>query len=52
MLHWIFNEFPDPKAVEEKMIRMYSVNRLASDDSSFTIGSVISVDGGLLAGWT
>lgn len=65
LLQWIFNEFPNPKEVEANMIKMYPINRLgrpeevakaalflASDDSSFITGSVITVDGGILAGWT
>jgi NAD(P)-dependent dehydrogenase (short-subunit alcohol dehydrogenase family) len=65
MLQGVFNESPDPKAVEEMMKAKHPVNRigspeevakaalfLACDDSSFITGVALPVDGGILAGWS
>ena len=64
MLQEVFNESPDPKAVEDLMKSKHPMNRIASpeevakvalflacDDSSFITGAAIPVDGGILAGW-
>jgi NAD(P)-dependent dehydrogenase (short-subunit alcohol dehydrogenase family) len=64
MLQHVFNESPDPKEIEEAVIKRHPINRmgspeevatlalfLASDDSSFITGAAINVDGGILSGW-
>jgi 3-oxoacyl-[acyl-carrier protein] reductase len=64
MLQYVFNQSPDPKEIEEAVMRRHPINRmgtpdevanlalfLASDDASFITGAAINVDGGILSGW-
>jgi meso-butanediol dehydrogenase/(S,S)-butanediol dehydrogenase/diacetyl reductase len=64
MVRKIWDELPDPKRAEERIIRRHPMHRaatpeeiakvalfLASDDSSFVTGAAIPVDGGILSGW-
>ena len=64
MVQKIWDELPDPKSAEERIVRKHPMHRaamseeiakvalfLASDDSSFITGAAIPVDGGILSGW-
>ena len=64
LLQAIFRESPNPREMEEAMVKRHPLKRmgspekiaraalfLASDDSSFMTGTAIAVDGGILAGW-
>ena len=64
LIQAIFRESPNPREMEEAMVKRYPLKRMgsteeiakgalfiASDDSSFMTGAAIAVDGGILAGW-